>query len=245
METNFHSKLYLLTQGARATVITGSSNLTKEGLTSGGELNVVLSLHKASSPIVRLAQVFENEWTDRAVPLNSEQIEKYERAHIAVSKRAAQASVPLRQILGAKPVHRRVADSQTARQYWRYWLSRYVTKRTDLIVRDVTNWDQKHFEWFVSKRHSCRRGDRILLFDLIIKRLLTVEVKELTEVSTPEGRYCVAFKRIRSVPTRILTKNLWQRLKAAGLLKTKSSAFSRRKMSQPTWDAFMAFLRAK
>ena len=41
-DPTFHRKLYLLQRGTTAYVIIGSSNLTREGLQSGGELNALV-----------------------------------------------------------------------------------------------------------------------------------------------------------------------------------------------------------
>jgi HKD family nuclease len=45
-EPRFHRKLYLLYSRKNATAIIGSSNLTSEGLRSGGELNLIARLPK-------------------------------------------------------------------------------------------------------------------------------------------------------------------------------------------------------
>ena len=50
-EPKFHRKVYLVENDTQATAIIGSSNLTKEGLQSGGELNAVLSLPRNSVSI--------------------------------------------------------------------------------------------------------------------------------------------------------------------------------------------------
>jgi HKD family nuclease len=44
LEPQFHRKMYLLTSRTRSTAILGSSNLTRDGLRSGGELNVMVCL---------------------------------------------------------------------------------------------------------------------------------------------------------------------------------------------------------
>jgi HKD family nuclease len=49
--------------------IVGSSNLTREGLLSGGELDLVVHLPKGSRPGKELIQAFDDDWEHRAVPL--------------------------------------------------------------------------------------------------------------------------------------------------------------------------------
>ena len=103
-EPQFHRKIYLLEFKTQATAIIGSSNLTKEGLQSGGELNIMLSLPKNAPSIRKLKNIFEQEWGHRAVSLEASQIERYEQARESNKLRSFNQT-EIRRILGAKPTH--------------------------------------------------------------------------------------------------------------------------------------------
>src|SRR5712692_8278993 len=67
-EPNFHRKLYLVKNRSKSIAVIGSANLTKQGLRSGGELNMVLTSTKPSS-VVMFSQTFEKDWEHRSVQL--------------------------------------------------------------------------------------------------------------------------------------------------------------------------------
>ena len=69
-ESKFHRKVYLVRGGSTVKAVIGSSNLTGDGLTSGGEMNVYLSAPAASAPVRRLLRAFDDAWDDRAVTLS-------------------------------------------------------------------------------------------------------------------------------------------------------------------------------
>ena len=83
-DPKFHRKVYIATRGSRVTTIVGSTNLTQEGLTSGGELNVVIS--GASASARRLCQLFEEDWRNRSRLLSLQQVRLYEKHRQASAK---------------------------------------------------------------------------------------------------------------------------------------------------------------
>src|SRR5947208_1572426 len=72
-----------------------------------------------------------------------------------------------------------------------------VSKRTQAVVRDETNWDLKNFSWHSCQGGRFRRGHRLLVFDFTPKVpvLQLAEVRDTTHtsVSTPDGRDFVAY----------------------------------------------------
>jgi len=245
-ESKFHTKLYLLKKSSGATVITGSSNLTKEGLTSGGELNVVLSLQNGSPALHRIEGVFENEWENTSVPLYLPQVEEYARSRPKNLHKNYQIKLPLQAILKAKPIHKKAPEIiKTDKKYWRDYLLGYTTEETNLILSQATDWDERGYVTYTPGKHSYNKGDRLLLFNIRDSWLSVVEIKALTEISTPDGRYFVAYKPIKNIPQKRLTENLWQRLKSAGFIQKKADAYVRRRLSQERWNELLAFLKAR
>lgn len=193
----------------------------------------------------RLRQIFEDEWA-RGVSLHINQIEKYKRARPKINRRAAQLKIPLREILGASPIHRKaVEQGKGERQYWRDYIKGYFQNKTMQILYQTTNWHEKGYDFYSAGKHPYKSGDRLLLFDFTVNRLYIVEIKALTEISTPDGRYFVAHKPVRGIPKKHLTKKLWQRLKSSGFVNKKADAYQRRKLSEMKWHNTLELLKEK
>lgn len=60
-EPKFHRKMYLTQVGSQVRAIIGSSNLTKDGLSSGGELNIYFSSAASSASMQRLLSMFDDD----------------------------------------------------------------------------------------------------------------------------------------------------------------------------------------
>lgn len=231
-EPQFHRKVYLLESRTQATVIIGSSNLTGEGLQSGGELNLVLSLPKGDPFIRKLKEALEEDWEHRAVPLLGSHIERYKKTRGKSIKLLYYSRSELKKILGAKPTHRKAIPSLKMTNYWREGIKGFTHKRTDKIISETTNWDRRKYIWFsAGGKHPYRIKDRILLFDEPDNRLSLVEVTGIarTKVPTPDGRHFIAYKEIRGYGKR-LTKTFWKLLEKEGI--KKKSVWTRKALSE-------------
>jgi HKD family nuclease len=242
-EPQFHRKLYLLDGRGRAIVIIGSSNLTREGLRSGGELNLILRLPRHSSAAKKMADVFEDDWTRRAVPLLAEQIREYEKDRPEDQKRETYTRGRLCKILGTPPSHRRATDKGQDMHLWRDAITGLARKRTAQLISETTNWDDKKHEWYsVGGAHPYKIGDRILLFDFYGKRIKVVTVCDIacTKVLTPDGRQFVAYRPLRGYDCRF-SERLWTALKEAGI--HRKNARGRRKIGPKRASRLMILMR--
>ena len=147
-EPQFHRKLYLLNNRTYSTAILGSSNLTREGLRSGGELNLIARLRKGALAAKRMAQAFEDDWKHRAVPLATEQVVEYENGRPEVQKLESYTKGQLAKILGVSSSHRQATEDDQDRDFWRDFITGFVKKRTELIISETTNWDDRNYEWY-------------------------------------------------------------------------------------------------
>ena len=87
-ELQLHAKMYLTSTGTRGTCIVGSSNLSRDGLSSSGELNVSLT-STGSAPIVRtLIRKFDEAWELDSAELTLDRILRYEKRRPQVRMRA-------------------------------------------------------------------------------------------------------------------------------------------------------------
>jgi HKD family nuclease len=247
-ESKFHRKLYLVRTGTTLRAVVGSSNLTSDGLSSGGELNVYLSSPATSAPMRRLSEAFEEAWERQAVPLNEEIIGRYERSGYAKPQRAAKKSMPLRSILGTRTTSCRANEEQqqSTPSFWRDHIHGYVSKQTEAVIASTTDWDQRGYYWYSSGAHPFKRKDRILIFDFTDDRVKMVEVVDSTRtaVRTPDGVHFVAFRIVRGEKSRRLTPARWKGLKEALGVTRRSDLRTRRKLSLDRWSMAREVLHA-
>jgi HKD family nuclease len=207
-EPQFHRKFFLVGNKTQATAIIGSSNLTREGLRSGGELDLMVSLYRHTSAFRRLEDAFEKDWQKRrAVPLTAEQIIKYAKARKSPVRQKGDTSGQLKKILGREPSHEKAITQDEPVDYWRSFFSGFVKKRTENIIKETTNWDDRGYSWFSEGGPPPYRiGDRIFMFDFNGKHLDLFEVKDVTRTSipTPDGRHFAAYTRVGKLGRRFL-----------------------------------------
>jgi len=226
-EPQFHRKVYLLESKTQATAIIGSSNLTREGLQSGGELNIILTLPKNTPSIRKLKNIFEQEWKHRAVLLEASQIERYKQARKTSDKSKSFNQSKIEIILGVKPNHKNATPVITEPvNFWLDCITSSVSKSTAEKISEKTNWDEKHYEWFsTGKKYSYHIKDRIILFDKLDNSLSFIEIKDIAEIKVPvskDGRNFIAYKYISGYQ-RKLTKNLWKLLEVESVTEKNCS----------------------
>lgn len=241
-ESMFHWKLYVVkSKSSNYEVIIGSSNLTKEGLRSNGELNAYLSFSQKSSFLKNIQKKYDEAWdVKHSVLLNESLIKRYIKNRNE-SVNGKQSSNIFKKILGKNPLHQVVPDTlendreETAR-YWQDFVTGTVANKTDRIIRETTNWDEKHFDWNNTRLPKSKTGDKMLLFDFADKIISIVELKGSTKVPfrTPDGRHFLAYKVTRQYARRKM-KTIWNKLKDTGLIKSIPQAKRTRKISRAQW----------
>jgi HKD family nuclease len=245
-EPKFHRKLYLVRNSSHWVAIVGSSNLTRDGLRSGGELNLIARLSKASRSVRTMTQAFEDDWQHRSVPLVARQIEQYSRLRPQDTQARVYSRTELAKILGDKPSHREATAEKTQAEgvdLWRDCITGYVKKRTEQVIAQTTNWDDKNYWWFgADSAHPYKIGDQVFQFDFPDRRLRLVRIKDVarTTIRTPDGRHFIAylpdFRR-----TRRFSKKLWTLLQSEGI--NRKNARRRTKLSPRKAKRLEALLR--
>lgn len=247
-ESKFHRKLYLVRAGGNVKAVVGSSNLTNDGLSSGGELNVYLSSAAGSAQMRRLLSAFDDDWKERAVPLDKGIIGRYSQSDSVNQQRARTKTLPLRSILGARTTSRRAKDErpESPVSFWRDSVDGYVSKQTEAVISSTTDWDERGYSWYSAGSHRFKPKDRILMFDFRKDFVQVVQVvgSTRTAVRTPDGVHFVAFKPVRGEKARRLTPARWRGLKAALGITRKSEFLARHKLSPERWSLAHEALRA-
>jgi HKD family nuclease len=245
-EPKFHRKIYLARAGGQVRAIIGSSNLTKDGLSSGGELNVYLSSAANSAPMRRLSNMFDAAWEGRAVSLNKGLIDRYVRLGSFNQQKNLKHSVPLRKIIGSSTVNRsaKIEKQEGSVSYWRDYIQGYACKQTEALIASTTNWDARGYRWYSSGPHLYEKKDRLLLFDFTVNRIQVAQVVDWTRttVRTPEGVHFVAFKPVRGIKVRHITGQRWDSLKHVLGISGKAEVYTRRKISPCRWKEIMAVI---
>lgn len=248
-ESKFHRKLYMVRAGSRVRAVVGSSNLTNDGLSSGGELNVYISSAASSAPMRQMLRAFNDDWEDHSVPLDEGIIGRYAQTDIVRQQRAAQKSISLRSILGAGTTSRRAKDErqESPISFWRDGVNYYVSKQTEAVIASTTNWDERGYSWYAAGSHKFKSKDRILMFDFTRDFVQVVQVVDCTRtaVRTPDGVHFVAYKPVRREKARRLTPSRWRKLKAALGVTRRSEFLDRHKLSPEHWSLAHEALRAR
>ncbi|MCC7117375.1 MAG: hypothetical protein IT310_02525 [Anaerolineales bacterium] len=223
-DPQLHRKFYIVESSAKTIAIVGSSNLTKEGLQSGGEINLIISSPRGENSTQKLKKIFEKEWKHRSISLSAVQVSRYDAARNKPPAIKSFNQNEIKKILGVETTHQQASLSTSSPRnvdYWRDCVDGYLGKRTNKILSETTNWDKKNYSWYApGAKHSYHLNDRIFLFDMKDNRLRLVEIADIarTKIPTPDGRNFIAYKYVRGYGKK-LTDNLWQSLKEEGITK--------------------------
>jgi len=238
-DPRFHRKLYFTRNGKACCIISGSSNLTAEGLKSAGEFNLLVRLPNTDPRVRRLVSQFDRLWDSGTVPLSPERIKRYERVRpgrprTTLSGRSLALVIGSASSNGARSGD---ASPSVAPRYWRDGISGFARPRTEAVVAEETDWDQRGYWWYSSHSDVFERGDRILLFDESDGWAEVVVVKDTTRTATPtpDGRHFVAYQRVRGWRRRRLNRTLWKRLADVGLAISAAARTDRRKLTEGQW----------
>jgi HKD family nuclease len=235
-EPGFHRKVYLLQGRSTLNAVIGSSNLTKEGLISGGELNTLSSMNTTEAPARRITRIFEEEWSaQRSVPLTKARIEAYVARRGRAKTSGVLSKQELRTVLGASPRHESAGDPPATIALWRTAIQSFVEASTAEWVSQETDWDRRRLEWF-NMRETPRFGlkDRLVVFDHPDNAVYLAEVQGTarTSVRCSDGRHFVAYRRLPNARRR-LTAKMWSELRELGI--TKTLARDDKKLSESQW----------
>ncbi|HMD99345.1 MAG TPA: phospholipase D-like domain-containing protein [Terriglobia bacterium] len=221
-EPQFHRKFYLIRKKGQVVMLVGSSNLTKEGLRSGGELNALVWVPEESATFDEARAIFDKDW-EQGVNLDRGLIERYERRR-KIPKPATCSRGELAEILVKKAVHHGASPSPEEHNAWRIAIEGSAGKRSQQIISETTSWfDRGYSVWVQLGKSPCRLGDRVFLFDFRANRLSLVHVKDFAEVKVrnPDGQHFVAYTPLARY-TRRLTPRLWAEIKAVKITKTSA-----------------------
>jgi HKD family nuclease len=238
-DLNFHRKLYVVGTADVRYAVSGSSNLTAEGLTSRGEFNLLARVRAAGQEARSLQAHFDTLWSKGTVPLSADRIRRY----AAARPRRPRTMIAKRSLRGVLGYDRRATDGSDASflsrapRHWRDYVSGYADPTTETMVSAETDWDRRRYDWYASQTDSFHPGDRILLFDGPNRSAQLTVVKDTTSMPrlTPDGRHFVAFVPSRGCRRRRFGRNLWKAFTSVGLPLSAAARTKRRQLSEGQW----------
>lgn len=220
---HFHEKMYLFSNNVLLRFFVGSSNLTEEGLISEGEMNVKISCNQMNN-IAKLAiENFEAHWND-ADELTKEIVDSYASFYLHVrstglDKRGKRLWYEVSRLCRKRRPKK--VSIPPERKTWLDCIEGFVSKRTERIIEEYTNWD--NFRWYTCGLQSfrkCNRNDILVLADYApkTKKLSANYIRDKTSIRTPDGKYFIAFKRIRGSKCKKIMKKSISTFKEIGLI---------------------------
>lgn len=245
-DKRFHWKTYFLMTRRSATAIVGSSNMTAEGLAEPGEMNLVLRANRDAKQFCTVHSAFERYWDNRSQPLSKGIVDAYRQWGLRQLARRL-PSVPIAKILGSPGGQEPPLNPARQKGYWRLSCVGTLTPATDDLLERLTNWDKKHYETLSTFTPRIRTGDLAVMFDFPARRMNLVEIKDHVEtpMSTPDGRYFIAYQVVRSSKTKRLTPTLWKQLRNRRIVRGKEAAKHIKPLSEKAYHAAKELLQGK
>lgn len=234
-EPKLHCKVYVFASRRKSFLSIGSSNLTEEGLTSHGEVNVSLSGDEASKVFKDITRRFETDWKS-SEKLSNQIISKYKKYR---GSRPRLPHIPISKILGTKPKQKSVLEPQKVK-LWRDCILGFLKNKTERIISETTNWDNYGWYYYSTGTNIFNEKDKLLLFDFTDKSISIVEVQRKTQtpIPTPDGRNFVAYKRVPGFSKKKFSPNIWHQL---GI--SKKQAEERRLIGRAKRDNILSTLK--
>jgi hypothetical protein len=198
------------------------------------------------SPLARkVCAVFDDQWNNHAVSLQEPQIRLYEKRYRIAHKPQISTGLPSqRTILGRKEPKPSHPEPPAERRFWRESCLDFAGKETQQKVEEETEWDEYGYDWHGVSAHQMRGGHCLLVLDFVDRSARLVKIMDTAEISTPEGRYFIAYKALRAYRRRRFTKAFWQDLRSVGVVASQADARNRRRsISAEKWEELEEMFR--
>lgn len=242
-DPHFHWKAYHILRKSTAHVVVGSSNLTQDGLSTSGELNLVLSMPRTSLALAELCEPFERHWQHKSFSISSDWLAKYKSWRSEDGVRVPTSKVPKR-LFRSQETEERTPPAPTS--FHRTYITGELSDETEDVLSEATDWQQKGYDYFTDGR-TYSIGDRVVFFDFLESKIKLIQITDftITPHKTADGTHFAAHKLINGIPVRKFSRQRWASLKTDALIHSKAKAQRSQKISPATFDAFVANLKAR
>lgn len=231
----FHKKIYVFKETKRWYAIIGSSNVTDIGLKNEGEGNVYIIGDPAKPADCRFFEdILKDFDQENCKVLSAAAIKAYEGQRSSKKlNRRVNSNIDTRKIFKLKAVRRSQRQQKNHRKteskkprYFIDLISGTAEPTTEKVIRDVTNWDTKGFNWYaIWFRPELNHGDIIYIMDEENNRFYRVRYKDYckTKFRTPDGIHFVAYVEMKGY--KLLNRSFLSELRQIGITKKWSSSF--------------------
>jgi len=244
----FHWKLYLFESEGRATGFIGSSNLTNDGLSVKGELNVRLTSAGLKGALAHVAETFDRVWEKDSVPLTVGIAEGFAPASTQSKNSLGQVDPIIKAVLRnpKRITRKRELPRETAVMTS---VEGQVGGATIKAVRNKTDWYRKGWQWLVcSLRADQQRLTKAGAFYLaeFQDRKLQISLNDVRGEDyfrTEDGQYFVAYQKRKGSVIRNASSTFLAGLKREGVIKKKDDFRHDRRLSKSDREALNPLLR--
>ena len=224
----FHWKVHLFKKAAQITAYIGSSNLTRDGLSTEGEFNIRLTGSFTDPAFAKLIDSFEQIWKSDSVPLDTYIVERFAPIAQQSEKFRGQIDPKIKKLL--RSVHRKGStntDPILGETTKMIFLFGSATQATVKVVGSKTNWDRKGWDWLAcqSRAERDRLRNAESFYVAWISRgggsLSLNDVRAYDDFKTEDGRYFLAHQRRKGSITKTLDRATIAYLKKNGFISNK------------------------
>jgi hypothetical protein len=205
----------------------GSSNFTEDGLLSEGEATAVVTLSSGDKAAKAALKLFGDAWNENDRNLDEEQIAEYAAQLSALPKPKAR-KIKTKRVIDAGP-----PPPPPVTRRWRDSIGGEMADESEAMIERETSWDTQGWDYYALSKNTIKRGDEMVLFDFVDKRVKLVSVMDATTLlhKTEDGKHLVAYREKKGRSSRKMDHSLWAELKRNGLVRSKESAYSRRQLN--------------
>jgi len=222
LTNDFHEKLYIFKRPSTAAIFIGSSNLTKKALEREGELNIKITAPLSDEILKQSIESF-NEYWDSAEKLTDARVDAYASFYSHIhSKRLDKHGKRLWYAVAGMMRKREAkkAPEPIERKVWLDYINGSLKDKTERIIKEYTSWDR--FLYYACGPNAYgrfNRNDILILADYVDNRLLANCVKSKAKTrKTPDGRYFVAYQKIRNSKYKRISKDLVSYMRSIGVI---------------------------
>jgi HKD family nuclease len=209
----FHWKVYLFKKATQITAYVGSSNLTRDGLSTEGELNIRLTGRSSDPAFTNVTDSFEQTWKTDSAPLDAYIAEHFAPIAQQSEKFMGEIDPKIKKLLrGIRRLGSSNGDPMLVETNKMSFCDEWALQATTNAVRSKTKWESKGWHWLVfptrAARDRLRDASSFYLADFCegVGFLSLNDVCAYDDFKTEDGRYFLAYLHRKGSITKTLDR---------------------------------------
>jgi HKD family nuclease len=236
----FHWKIYSFVSSQSMKSYIGSSNLTSDGLSTEGEVNICLTGTSRDRIFANITDTFDKNWRNDSVPLDNAIVNNFVPIAEQSRKLISQIHPEIRKLLrGVRRTRSSAASKRTVEATTMTYLTQRAGRTAQRAVTGKTKWDIRGWDWIVydtrAERDKLRDAGSFYLADLFQEGIFLSlnDVRDYDDFKTEDGRYFIAYQRRRGSIRKRLNRVTLSLLKTCGFIRKKEDLKRDRKLRHP------------